>query len=143
MALAKGIDSKITIGSTTVAKLNNMTVSHANNSEETKFFQEEGSTFTKTGESLVISCSGNLVGGATGDTGQNLLITAASTATAALSGIKFYEDDSGYWYEADTSSNSASTFMIDSFSIGSQAGSFVTFSADFKCSGDYKRTKTA
>jgi len=139
MTVAKGKDSKIMIGAATVAKINSMDVKHSNNSEESKYFQEDGSTFTKTGESLSINCSGHLV---TDDTGQNAIIAAASTETAALSGCKFYETDSGYWYEADKTSNSASTFMVDAFSIGSKAGSFIEFSAEFKCSGDYKRTKS-
>ncbi len=131
MTIAKGIDSKIVIGATVVAKINSMDVSHSNNSEETKYFQEDGSTFSKTGESLTISVAGHLVSGA-GDTGQNAIITAAMTGTAALSGAKFYEDDTGYWYEADTSVNADSTFMVDAFNVGSEAGSFVSFSADFK-----------
>ena len=141
MAIAQGIDSKVVVASTTVAKLNSLSISFGNNSEETKYFQEEGSSFTKTGESCTITCGGHLVGTA-GDTGQNSIITAGMSDTATLSGIKFYEEDTGYWWEADTSVNSDSTFMVDNLSIGSEAGSFVTFSADFKCSGDVKRVNS-
>lgn len=139
--LAKGVDSKITIDSTVVGKIETMSVSFSNNSEELKFFQEDGSTFTKTGETVTISATGKLVSTA-GDTGQNAIITAAMTSDATLSGVKFYEEDSGYWWEADTSENADSVFMVDSISIGSTAGSFTEFSAEFKCSGDAKRVNS-
>jgi len=141
MAIAQGKDSKIVVVSTTVAKLNSLSISFSNNSEETRYFQEDGSSFTKTGESCTIACSGHLVGGA-GDTGQNLIVTAAFSDAATISGIKFYEEDTGYWWEADTSSNADSTFMVDNLEIGSEAGSFVTFSANFNCSGDVKRVNS-
>ncbi len=136
--IAQGKDSKITVVSTVVAKLNSMNISFSNNSEETKYFQEDGSSFTKTGETCTVSVAGHLVGAA-GDTGQNLIVTAAMSAAATISGIKFYEEDTGYWWEADTTSNTSSIFMVDNLAIGSEAGSFVTFSADFNCSGDVKR----
>lgn len=138
MAIAQGIDSKVVVDSTVVAKLNSMTISFSNNSEETKYFQEDGSTFTKTGETCTVSCAGHLVG-VTGDTGQNLIITAGMSADATISGVQFYEEDTGYWWEADISTNTESIFMVDALAIGSEAGSFVTFSADFNCSGDVKR----
>ena len=138
MSIARGIDSKIVVGTTVVAKLNSMDISHSNNSVETKYFQEEGSTFSKTGETLTISCKGNLIAGGA-DAGQNTIITAAASGTGVIPDIKFYEEGSGYWYEADTSSNPDSVFIVDGFSIGSEAGSFISFAANFKCSGDYKR----
>ena len=141
MAIAQGKDSKITVVSTTVAKLNSMSISFNNNSEETKYFQEDGSSYTKTGESCTIAVSGHLVGGV-GDTGQNLIVTSAFSDTATLSGVKFYEEDTGYWWEADTASNTESIFIVDNLEIGSEAGSFVTFAANFNCSGDVKRVNS-
>lgn len=141
MAIAQGKDSKIMIDAVTVAKLNSMNISFSNNSEETRYFQEDGSSFTKMGETCTINCAGHLVAGS-GDAGQNAIVEAATSATAELSGCKFYEEDSGYWWEADTSTNSSSVFMVDNLAIGSEAGSFITFSADFNCSGDVKRTNT-
>lgn len=132
MAQIKGENSKIVVGANTMAYVRSMSVNFSNETVGRKYFQDNATTYLKTGENCTISVNGDYD---SSDTAQAAMLTAMFTEGATISGIKFYEDDSNYW-AADT----GYTFIVSSFNPSFDATDIVSFTAEFQCSGDVIRT---
>jgi hypothetical protein len=127
-----GEDSKVMVGSTVVGYMNSLNINFTNNTVSRKYFQDESTSYIKTGEDCTISISGDWV---PSDAGQSLLLVDmfADNATVA-SGLKIYEDSTHYW------STVSGTILIDSVSISSASDGIITANVGFKVNGTISRT---
>lgn len=135
MAEILGRNSRIKLGTNTIAKMRTLSVTIGNETIDITSFGDEWAKFARGMQNWTASISGMMD---LEDTYALQFIEAAENGTE-LASLRFYMDSSNYYY-IDTVTDTDASCIVDSITITSDNNSVVSFDATITGNGPIARS---